>query len=155
MYKKVLVPLDGSGLAECVLPHVESVAQGCGTESITLLRVFESNPFRRLYGAQVFSEEEEGKILKEHKKSAKDYLDEVAKGIKFKGNIKTELISAEAEAEAIADYATKNDVDLIVIATHGRSGISRWMWGSVADRVLRSTCVPVLMIRAPGCIPGV
>jgi nucleotide-binding universal stress UspA family protein len=58
-------------------------------------------------------------------------------------------------AESIADYATKNGVDLIIIATHGRSGVSRWVWGSVADRVLRSACVPVLMVRAPGCVPGI
>ncbi len=56
-------------------------------------------------------------------------------------------------AEGIADYATKNDADLIIMATHGRSGISRWVLGSVADRVLRSSCVPVLMVRAPGCEP--
>jgi len=57
-------------------------------------------------------------------------------------------------AESLADYASKNKVDLIVIATHGRSGVSRWVWGSVADRLLRSACVPVLMVRAPGCFPG-
>ena len=55
----------------------------------------------------------------------------------------------------IAEYATKNEIDLIVIATHGRSGVSRWVWGSVADRILRSACVPVMMVRAPGCVPGV
>jgi nucleotide-binding universal stress UspA family protein len=55
----------------------------------------------------------------------------------------------------IADYASKNDVDLIIIATHGRSGVSRWVWGSVADHILRSACVPVLMIRAPGCVAGI
>ncbi len=155
MYKKILVPLDGSKLAECVLPHVESIAQGCGAETIILIRVLESNPYRRIYADQTITDEESRKLSAEHKKSAKDYLDEVAKGVKAKGNIKTELISAEGEAEAIADYATKNDVDLIVIATHGRSGVSRWIWGSMADRILRSACVPVLMIRAPGCVPGI
>jgi nucleotide-binding universal stress UspA family protein len=45
-----------------------------------------------------------------------------------------------------------NDFDLIIIATHGRSGVSRWVWGSVAERILRSACVPVLMVRAPGCV---
>ena len=43
----------------------------------------------------------------------------------------------------------------VIIASHGRSGVSRWMWGSVADRILRAACVPVLMVRAPGCGPGV
>ncbi|HYB20519.1 MAG TPA: universal stress protein, partial [Thermodesulfobacteriota bacterium] len=58
-------------------------------------------------------------------------------------------------ADALAEFATKNRIDLIVIATHGRSGVSRWVWGSVADRILRSSCVPVLMVRAPGCVPGI
>jgi nucleotide-binding universal stress UspA family protein len=58
-------------------------------------------------------------------------------------------------AETLADWVEKNNVDLIIIASHGRSGISRWMMGSVADRILHSVCAPVLMIRAPGCIPGI
>jgi nucleotide-binding universal stress UspA family protein len=57
--------------------------------------------------------------------------------------------------DTLAHWAEKNGVDLIVIASHGRSGVSRWVMGSVADRVLRSACVPVLMIRAPGCVPGI
>ena len=58
-------------------------------------------------------------------------------------------------AHTLAEYAEKNQFDLLVIATHGRSGVSRWVWGSVADRILRSACVPVLMVRAPGCVPGI
>jgi nucleotide-binding universal stress UspA family protein len=54
-------------------------------------------------------------------------------------------------ADAIADYGDTKDFDLILIATHGRSGVSRWVWGSVADKIMRSACVPILMVRAPGC----
>ena len=68
--------------------------------------------------------------------------------------IKTEVIMGKP-AEVLADYAAKNKVDLIIIATHGRSGVSRWVWGSVADRILRSTCAAVFMVRAPGCVPGI
>jgi len=57
--------------------------------------------------------------------------------------------------EELANFAEKNQIDLIIIATHGRSGVSRWVWGSVADRILRSSCVPVLMVRAPGCVAGI
>jgi nucleotide-binding universal stress UspA family protein len=53
----------------------------------------------------------------------------------------------------LADYATQNGVDLIIIASHGRSGVSRWVLGSVADRIVRNSCVPVMMVRAPGCEP--
>ncbi|MFC1972232.1 universal stress protein [Chloroflexota bacterium] len=73
------------------------------------------------------------------------------------GSVKTEVIITEEGlvADSIAEYAQNNDIDLIVVATHGRSGISRWVMGSVADRVLRSACVPVLMVRVPGCVPGI
>ncbi|OGO06013.1 MAG: hypothetical protein A2Y60_05020 [Chloroflexi bacterium RBG_13_54_9] len=56
--------------------------------------------------------------------------------------------------EEIASYAEESGVDLIVMASHGRSGPSRWAYGSVAEKVFRSSCVPVMMVRAPGCFPG-
>jgi len=74
--------------------------------------------------------------------------------VKFEGvKCQWEVITGTV-AENLADYAAKKAIDLIVIATHGRSGVSRWVWGSVADRILRSSCTPVLMVRAPGCVPG-
>ena len=55
----------------------------------------------------------------------------------------------------LVDYAEKNEVDLIIIATHGRSGVSRWVWGSIADRILRAARMPVLMVRSPdSVVPG-
>jgi nucleotide-binding universal stress UspA family protein len=70
------------------------------------------------------------------------------------GNVRCEMPTGNP-AEMLADFAAKNQTDLILIATHGRSGPSRWVWGSVADRLLRAACVPVLMVRAPGCFPGI
>ena len=58
-------------------------------------------------------------------------------------------------AESLTEYTEKNGVDLIIMATHGRSGVSRWVWGSIADKVMRSSCVPVLLIRARGCVSGI
>ena len=155
MYQKILVPLDGSELAECVLPHVESIAKGCGVQNIVFLRVVE--PFQAPSGEarSIFTEEEIKRIDSENKATAESYLNQLINRTKYEGvNIQTEMISGRA-ADSIAEYATKNEVDLIIIATHGRSGISRWVWGSVADRLLRSSCVPVLMVRAPGCVPGI
>jgi nucleotide-binding universal stress UspA family protein len=155
MYDKILVPLDGSELAECVLPHVESIARGCGTQSVIFIRVVE--PFHLpggFFGVD-FSASEVRRIDSEHKAAAEKYLAQVVGRTKYDGvAVHSEIIMGRP-AESIAEYATKNNVDLIAIATHGRSGISRWTWGSVADRVLRSACVPVLMIRAPGCVPGI
>jgi nucleotide-binding universal stress UspA family protein len=93
-------------------------------------------------------------IDKDNKAAAESYLNEMIKRARHDGvSVKLEVITG-APGESIAEYATKNSIDLIAIATHGRSGISRWNWGSVADRVLRSACVPILMVRAPGCVPG-
>jgi len=155
MYKKILVPLDGSELAECVLPHVESIAKGCGVQNVVFLRVVE--PFHMpVSGVGAgFSEEDMKRMNSENRAAAENYLIQLANRTKYDGvNVQTQVISGRA-AESIADYATKNAIDLITIATHGRSGVSRWVWGSVADRVIRSACVPVLMVRAPGCVPGI
>lgn len=154
MYKKILVPLDGSKLAECVLPHVESIGSGCGVQEVVFLRVTE--PFRQVCDYQgCLSQEIVTSIDAENKAAAESYLDQLVKRTRYDGvSVKPEVTTG-TPAESIADYATKNSIDLIVIATHGRSGISRWAWGSVADRILRSACIPVLMVRAPGCVPGI
>ncbi len=155
MYKKILVPLDGSELAECVLPHVESIARGCGVQDIIFIRAVE--PFNTPSGDEGggLSEEDIKRINSESRGDAENYLSQLVSRIKYDGiAIHPEVITGKA-ADSIAEYATKNAIDLITIATHGRSGISRWVWGSVADRILRSACVPVLMVRAPGCVPGI
>ena len=150
MYHKILVPLDGSELAECVLPHVEAIAKGCGVKEIKFLRVIE--PWRdhpHYYTTQPLLQ-----IMSELKVDAESYLDKVVNDNKYEDvDTKSEVIEGKA-ADIIADYATKENIDLIIIATHGRSGVSRWVRGSVADRILHSACVPVLLIRAPGCVPG-
>ncbi|OGP56337.1 MAG: hypothetical protein A2Y65_10400 [Deltaproteobacteria bacterium RBG_13_52_11] len=162
MYKKIMVPLDGSELAECVLPHVESIAKGCGVPKVIFVRVVEPSflPIAaNVAGGATLTEEEAAAMRKrqdEHNKAeAKKYLGDIIKRSKDSGvTLKAEVIMGKP-ADSIAEYAEKNGVDLIMIATHGRSGVSRWVFGSVADRVMRSACVPVLMVRAPGCIPGI
>ena len=154
MYKRILVPLDGSDLAECVLPHVESIAKGHGVEEVAFLRVVE--PFEQICDFEgCVSQETMNSIDVDSKASAESYLSQLAKRTKYDGvSVKPEVITGKP-AENIAGYAAKNAVGLIIMATHGRSGISRWSWGSVADRVLRSACVPILMVRAPGCVPRI
>ena len=153
MYNKILVPMDGSELAECVLPHVESVSKGCSTKEITFVRVAE--PVRLPYTSDdgySLSAIDIEQMEQMNRGAAKNYLDNLASRVKYDGmDLKFEVLEGGRAAEMISDYATDNSMDLIIIATHGRSGISRWIMGSVADRVLRSTCVPVLMVRAPGC----
>ena len=156
MYKKILVPLDGSKLAECVLPHVEKLAESGVAKEIILLRVCDSPSIIADYP------ESKNKTWEKHvermtanaQQSCSLYIEDVEKDLKDKGfKVKTES-SLGKPAEEIVNYANKNKVDLIIMASHGRSGVSRWAYGSVADKVLRSTCVPVLLVKAPGCAVG-
>jgi len=156
LYKKILVPLDGSKLAECVLPHVEKLAESGVAKEIILLRVCESPSIIADYP------ESKNKTWEKHvermtanaQQSCSLYIEDVEKDLKDKGfKVKTES-SLGKPAEEIVNYANKNKVDLIIMASHGRSGVSRWAYGSVADKVLRSTCVPVLLVKAPGCAVG-
>jgi len=161
MYQKIMVPLDGSELAECVLPHVEAIAKGCGTDAVVFVRVVES-AVQRLPAAgadtYTFTQEQLEGMKSAAQSGAEKYVNDVASRVKSGGiNAKAEVIPLSYDvkpANVLADYAEKNSVDLIVMATHGRSGASRWAWGSVADRILRAACVPVLMVRAPGCVSG-
>ncbi|HEY49582.1 MAG TPA: universal stress protein [Dehalococcoidia bacterium] len=152
MYRKILLPLDGSELAECALPHMDAVARGCDAADVILLRVVEP---LHLPGDYVISPKERAKIEKEHRSEAEKYLAELKGRLKGDGlRVRSEVIQGKV-AESIVDYARERGADLIVMATHGRSGISRWTLGSVADRVIHLSSVPVLMVRAPGCAPAV
>jgi nucleotide-binding universal stress UspA family protein len=153
MYQTILVPLDGSELAECVFPHVTALAQGCQVKKVIFVRVVE--PFHQPTGDYILDEEQVKKLESEHKAAAEEYLRKLAGRVNLGQGIQVqpEVLHGRV-ADTLADYASHHPVHLIVIATHGRSGVSRWVWGSVADRILRSACVPVLMIRAPGCVPG-
>ena len=162
MYQKIMVPLDGSELAECVLPHVESIVQGCSVPNVVFVRVVEPVhlPVAAVsYGGPAFTGEDAAKARKEiderNKAAAQEYLGDIIRRSKYDGaTLQAEVIMGKP-ADSLAEYAEKHGIDLIVIATHGRSGVSRWVWGSVGDRVLRSACVPVLMVRSPGCTPGI
>lgn len=154
MYKHIMVPLDGSKLAECVLPHVESIAKTCETGKLTFIRVV--TPLRLYEGAESRIPAEERQRLEDDSvEVAKKYLEQMVKKNRYNNLTAQSAILFGNVNEQLVDFANKNDVDLIVISTHGRSGPSRWVWGSVADRILRSSCVPVLMVRAPGCVVGI
>jgi nucleotide-binding universal stress UspA family protein len=155
MYKKIMVPLDGSELAECVFPHLETIVKGCESTEVIIVQAVE--PISIPYGTEVlqFASMKQVKAFEIHQKTeAERYLKKVIARLKKRGvNAKAKVIYGKA-GEALSDYATKNKVDLVIIATHGRSGISRWVWGSIADRLVRSVSVPVLMVRAPGSLSG-
>jgi nucleotide-binding universal stress UspA family protein len=152
MYTKILVPLDGSELAECVLPQVEAITTGCQVSTVVFVRVAEPLDLPEGETRMALPEEQWKQLEADRILDAQNYLAQLVARLDFKGaQLETQVLSGKA-ADTLADYADGNDFDLIVIATHGRSGVSRWVWGSVADRILHSACVPVLMVRAPGCV---
>jgi nucleotide-binding universal stress UspA family protein len=154
MYQTILVPLDGSKLAECVLPHVEMLVKGAQAKRVIFARVVE--PFRPPTSDYIFDDAQIKKVDSEHRAESERYLKGIVGQAKYGSGVRVESVVLPGNAaDVLAEYANKNEADIIVIATHGRSGISKWVWGGVADRILRSSCVPILMVRAPGCVPGI
>ena len=144
-YKHILVPLDGSKLAETALDDALTVADLSQAE-ITLLQVVQ--PTEHVIGLNTDHPVYLDQQWASQKAIAQDYLADVQqqlKGTKISINSSIEMGPA---AETIIDYATDYPVDLIVMATHGRSGIQRWVFGSVAEKVLRRANVPILLVRA-------
>ena len=137
MFKKVLVPLDGSKLAEKILPRVERFIRDSQAE-VHLLRVVVS------YQLDPREEKEERARLMQE---AWDYLEKIVSRLRKKRIKAYAVVVYGKDAVQICDFARKNRFDLIAMATHGRSAISRWALGSVADKVLRCSAVPVMLIR--------
>ncbi len=134
MYNTILVPLDGSELAEGIMSHVEALTAGREAE-IILLEV--------LPATGVIAD-----VAREERQEADEYLTGVEKRLREKGiNARYTIRHGSDAAAEIVDYAETNDVDLIAMSTHGRSGVSRWVFGSVASKVLRGTNKPILLIR--------
>jgi len=154
MYEKIMVPLDGSELAECVLPHVEGFVKGCHVSNVVFVRVVEL-PTPSHYGEVSISPEIYEETESARKSEAKDYLDQIKNRLKYEGTELHSEVLVGRVADSLADYTEKNDIDLILIATHGRSGVTRWVRGSIADKILRSSNAPVLMVRAPGTKGGI
>ncbi len=145
MYKKILVPLDGSELAERALVEAEQLARMFGSEII----LFEVVPFMPIYGSP---ELVTPLIVDEkQKESVEAYLAKVAGGLKQKGfNVSSMVKTGQQVALEIIDFAKERGVDLIIMCTHGRSGITRWVLGSVTLKVLTRAETPILLIRAKG-----
>ena len=155
MYRKIMVPLDGSELAECVLPHVESFVKGCGVTDVTLVRIVEPEIARSFHAEAPIDPELLANRESTRKAAAQEYLSQVRDRHEYENATFHLVVISGRVAESLAEHAEKNDIDLILIATHGRSGVTRWVRGSVADKILRSASIPVLMVRAPGTKGGI
>lgn len=145
MYKRILVPLDGSELAKKALGEAEKLTQCFGAEMI----LFQVVPFMPIYGSP---ELVTPLIVDEkQKESAERYLYNLAEELKKKGFKVTAVVkTGQQVAVEIIDFAKESGADLIVMCTHGRSGITRWMLGSVALKLLARGETPILLIRSKG-----
>ena len=153
MFKNILVPLDESDLSERALPVAKELAGRLGA-TIHLLEAVQPQ-------AELFTGPDSIAVSQYHVEAmrnsaeiqienARKYLANVAGACQAEGlQVRTELREADAP-ESIKAYADDNEIDLIVMSTHGRSGIHRMLIGSVTDRVVRSVEVPVLVIPREG-----
>ena len=145
MYKKILVPLDGSELAKTALDEAEKLAKTFDAEII----LFQVVPFMPIYGSP---ELVTPLIVDEkQKEAAEKYLANLGEELKKK-SLKVAAMARTGQQVAIEiiDFAKEAGVDLIIMCTHGRSGISRWVLGSVALKVLTRAETPILLIRSKG-----
>ena len=146
MYKIVAVPLDGSPLAECVIPHIEVLARtsGCEVQLITVVEPVEI-PTR---GKIALSDDDLKQIHKEMEKDARTYLNQIAHRLNRSGIKSRLVILAGKPAESLIEYVHNNSIDLLIMATHGRSGLTKLFWGSIAEKVIHAVNVPVLLVKA-------
>lgn len=145
MYKKILVPLDGSVLAQTALPLAEKIAARLGSR---LILIYVSGSVNDGQGS------EHQLYLRRMAESAQAGIQVCIDSFKTKKiNVDSVILEGEA-ASQIVEYARKEDVGLIVMSTHGHSGITRWALGSVADRILRATEKPLVLVRAKQVSPA-
>ena len=153
MNRRILIPLDGSQLAEQVLPHVKGLIDCPGAEihllsvapvidnvaaSVMLYPLY-------VYREQLADEESERKRIETE---LTNYLRSIARDLELSGATTLCAVRFGSPADEILAYASEHEVELIAMCTHGRSGLARWAYGSVADRVLRVSSCPVLLVRA-------
>jgi nucleotide-binding universal stress UspA family protein len=144
MYERLLVPLDGSELAEVAIPYAEELAGKFGSKVILLnVRRPSEDPSNPEHGA--YLNKMIAMIEDDTKKSPALSSGEKAK-------VESAIIGLSGllthPAEEILDYAEKENISLIIMATHGRTGIKRWALGSVAEKVVRASTKPILLVRA-------
>lgn len=145
LVKRILMPLDGSRVGEAAIPCAETLARTLGAElflfhvvePVTVWAGFEG-------GAYHTAPQDEAR----QKASAIAYLQGIGGRLREKGLSASSAIASGSVADQIIDYATTKAIDLIAMSTHGRSGITRWVFGSVTDKVLHAGDTPVLTVRA-------
>lgn len=147
MYRRILVPLDGSEHSECALAHVKAIATGCKVPEVIVLFVVEPI-YPITYEIPIEVAED---VKQRNEVFGKEYIERITRNLSAEGIAASGAIQQGRPAEVILDYARSRQVDLIIMSTRGRSGLSRWILGSVADRVARNSTAPVLLVPPAIC----
>lgn len=157
MLNRVLVTLDGSELSEAVLEPARSLCESTGAQ-ITLLRVAQVSNGAEAPGGYASAPEAAGTVAAPTRETVDQkmlriedevqrYLDEKARKLRLRGDVvETEVLFSDKVADSIVQYAKGMDADLIMMSTHGRTGLGSILPGSIAQKVLRASHRPVLMV---------
>ena len=144
-YKHILLPLDGSNLAEVAIADAAAIAKPHNAE-IILLRVLRSiTDVIKIDTTHVIYIDNQ---LENRKRRAYEYLKSISDQLKKESITSHTVVTMGLPEESIIDYASNHSIDIIVMATHGRTGLKRWVYGSVADKVLRGACTSILLSQS-------
>ncbi|MBN1152051.1 MAG: universal stress protein [Dehalococcoidia bacterium] len=135
--------------AEYLLEHAKEIATARAIPEVVLLKVVESA--LRLASILYVGEDKAAKAEARASKSAKAYLAAVKERLGLSASHVSTVVVAGEPAETILDYIETNGVDLVVMRTHGRSGVSKWFLGSVAERILRRSVAPLFLVPSVAC----
>lgn len=147
MYEHILVPTDGSETSEKAVEHALDIAEQYGA-TVHALYVIDTNAMSLSLGAEQLDRIEQGQYgemdeVRERAERATGYITDRARE---RGLETVEHVSAGQPHSLIASYAEDHDIDLVVMGSHGRSGVKRALLGSVAERTLRTVTVPVMVV---------
>ena len=153
MSQKFLIPLDGSAAGETALHHVEEMVSKLALGSkveVILFQVITLLTYAVATGDEAVEIPYTSSELEQMKVQAIDYLRNTAECLEGKGiTVRCEVAFGTSSAEEIIKAEAEVEADLVAMSTHGRHGITRWAFGSVTDKVLRGSKVPVLTVRMP------
>lgn len=149
MFSRIMVPLDGSPLAEAVLPYATLLAKACSAQ-IDLVSVLDTGGLHAEPQHQATIDQ----VAERAQLEAETYLNDVTNRLEAQKLTVQSNVLLGRPAETLASYAESSGADLIAMSTHGRSGIGRWLIGSVTDRVLHLSSIPMLIIRPAETAPA-
>lgn len=146
MYSKVIVPLDGSEFSEMALPYARLVA-GSLSIPIELVEAYDVLPAALHDHQAVFATK---RMLEEAQRRSQEYLSRIRDELNSMGHAASTMTLAGFPPQTVGDWAGGDSATLVVMSTHGRGGITRWAFGSIADKLLHSVPNPVLLVRSGG-----